>query len=83
MVNTIDRSAIRALPAWRGKLASERAAVLKRFHDLMQENKEDLAQLITAENGKPLGTMPLPLPASFRIRRCVSNRPLSLGVSSV
>jgi len=46
-----------AFPAWRAKLASERAALLRKWHDLMQEHKEDLAQLITAENGKPLGRM--------------------------
>ena len=41
-------------PAWRGKLAKDRSAVLRRLFDLMMENQEDLAQIMTAEQGKPL-----------------------------
>lgn len=47
-------AAERALVGWRDTLAKERAAVLKRFFDLILEHGEDLAQLITAEQGKPL-----------------------------
>ncbi|MCM8611978.1 NAD-dependent succinate-semialdehyde dehydrogenase [Accumulibacter sp.] len=47
-------AAAAALPAWRGKTARERAAVLRRWHDLIVANGGDLAQLITAECGKPL-----------------------------
>src|SRR4051794_38113679 len=43
-----------ALPAWRGKTAKERAQILRRWFDLMMANQEDLAQLMTAEQGKPL-----------------------------
>ena len=43
-----------AFPAWRAKTAAERARILKRWFDLMMENQEDLAQLMTAEQGKPL-----------------------------
>jgi succinate-semialdehyde dehydrogenase/glutarate-semialdehyde dehydrogenase len=43
-----------ALPAWRGLLAKERAAILRRWHDLMQEHADDLARIITLEQGKPL-----------------------------
>ncbi len=43
-----------AYPHWRSKLAKERAIILRRFADLMIENQEDLAQLMTAEQGKPL-----------------------------
>ncbi len=43
-----------ALPAWRAKTAKERAAVLRKFFNLMIENQEDLAQIMTAEQGKPL-----------------------------
>ena len=43
-----------AMPAWRAKTAKERAAVLRRWHDLMMANQEDLARLMTAEQGKPL-----------------------------
>ena len=43
-----------AMPAWAAKTAKERAAVLRRWHDLMMANQEDLAVLMTAEQGKPL-----------------------------
>jgi succinate-semialdehyde dehydrogenase/glutarate-semialdehyde dehydrogenase len=44
----------KALPAWRGKTAKERAQILRKWFDLMMANQEDLAQLMTAEQGKPL-----------------------------
>jgi succinate-semialdehyde dehydrogenase/glutarate-semialdehyde dehydrogenase len=47
-------SAGKALPAWRAKTAKERATVLRRWFDLMIANTEDLAQILTAEQGKPL-----------------------------
>jgi len=43
-----------ALPAWRAKTAKERAVILKKWFDLVMENQEDLAHLMTAEQGKPL-----------------------------
>ncbi|RFP24413.1 NAD-dependent succinate-semialdehyde dehydrogenase [Duganella sp. BJB488] len=43
-----------AWPAWRKKSAKERAAILRKWNDLILENTEDLAQLMTAEQGKPL-----------------------------
>jgi succinate-semialdehyde dehydrogenase/glutarate-semialdehyde dehydrogenase len=43
-----------AWPAWRKKSAKERAAVLRKWHDLILENVDDLARLMTAEQGKPL-----------------------------
>ncbi len=43
-----------AWPAWRGKTAKQRAAILRRWFDLLIENKDDLAKLMTAEQGKPL-----------------------------
>ena len=43
-----------AWPEWRGKTAKERAAILRGFYFLVLENQEDLAQLTTAECGKPL-----------------------------
>jgi succinate-semialdehyde dehydrogenase/glutarate-semialdehyde dehydrogenase len=43
-----------AWPAWRKKTAKERAAVLRKWSDLMLENADDLALLMTAEQGKPL-----------------------------
>ncbi|HVH76184.1 MAG TPA: aldehyde dehydrogenase family protein, partial [Stellaceae bacterium] len=47
-------AADRALPAWRARTAKERAQILRRWFDLMMANQEDLAQLMTAEQGKPL-----------------------------
>ena len=48
------RVAEEALPAWRGLLAKERAGILRRWADLMTENEELLARLLTTEQGKPL-----------------------------
>jgi succinate-semialdehyde dehydrogenase/glutarate-semialdehyde dehydrogenase len=47
-------AAARALPSWRAKTAKERATVLRRWFDLMMANQEDLARLMTTEQGKPL-----------------------------
>jgi succinate-semialdehyde dehydrogenase/glutarate-semialdehyde dehydrogenase len=47
-------AADRALPAWRAKTAKERAQILRRWFDLLMANQEDLATLMTAEQGKPL-----------------------------
>ncbi|MCI4441608.1 NAD-dependent succinate-semialdehyde dehydrogenase [Tibeticola sp.] len=43
-----------AWPAWRAKTAKERSIILRRWFDLLMANQEDLARLMTAENGKPL-----------------------------
>ncbi|MES2263828.1 MAG: NADP-dependent succinate-semialdehyde dehydrogenase [Pseudomonadota bacterium] len=43
-----------AWPAWRKKSAKERAAILRKWNDLMLENADDLALIMTAEQGKPL-----------------------------
>lgn len=43
-----------ALPAWRAKTAKERARILRNWFDLIIKNQEALAQLMTAEQGKPL-----------------------------
>jgi len=42
-----------AYPAWRAKTAKERASILRKWFDLMMENQEDLARMMTAEQGKP------------------------------
>jgi succinate-semialdehyde dehydrogenase/glutarate-semialdehyde dehydrogenase len=47
-------AADRALPAWRGLTAKERAVTLRRWFDLIMTNQEDLARLMTLEQGKPL-----------------------------
>ncbi|MCH4810473.1 NAD-dependent succinate-semialdehyde dehydrogenase [Vreelandella neptunia] len=43
-----------ALPAWRALTAQERADLLLKWHDLMMEHQQDLAMLMTYEQGKPL-----------------------------
>jgi succinate-semialdehyde dehydrogenase/glutarate-semialdehyde dehydrogenase len=48
-------AASRAFPGWRAKTAKERAVVMRRWFDLMMANQEDLARLMTTEQGKPLG----------------------------
>ncbi len=47
-------AAHKALQGWRTKTAKERSNYLKRWYNLIIENKEDLAALLTAEQGKPL-----------------------------
>lgn len=47
-------AADKALPAWRALTAKERANKLRRWFDLMIENQDDLARLMTIEQGKPL-----------------------------
>ncbi|HMC17136.1 MAG TPA: NAD-dependent succinate-semialdehyde dehydrogenase [Albitalea sp.] len=52
------RSAIAAAnaawPAWRNKTAKERAAIMLKWFQLLQQNADDLARIMTAEQGKPL-----------------------------
>ena len=43
-----------AQPAWRAMLAKDRAAILRKLNDLMLANADDLAAIMTAEQGKPL-----------------------------
>jgi succinate-semialdehyde dehydrogenase/glutarate-semialdehyde dehydrogenase len=47
-------AAERAWPAWRAKTAKERSAVLRKWFDLMMANVDDLALILTTEQGKPL-----------------------------
>ncbi|XUW92101.1 NAD-dependent succinate-semialdehyde dehydrogenase [Burkholderia sp. M6-3] len=43
-----------AWPAWRASTAKQRAVILRKWHDLMLENADDLALILTTEQGKPL-----------------------------
>ncbi|MFN4080198.1 MAG: NAD-dependent succinate-semialdehyde dehydrogenase [Saprospiraceae bacterium] len=43
-----------ALPAWRAKTAAQRARLLMQWHDLILRNADELAAILTAEQGKPL-----------------------------
>jgi succinate-semialdehyde dehydrogenase/glutarate-semialdehyde dehydrogenase len=47
-------SAARAFPIWSRRIAKERAVMLRRWSDLIMQNQEDLARLMTIEQGKPL-----------------------------
>ena len=47
-------AAAAALPAWAARTAKDRAGILRRFSDLLLANVDDLAMLMTAEQGKPL-----------------------------
>jgi len=47
-------AAARALPAWRARTAKERAAILRAWYAAIMAAQEDLARLMTAEQGKPL-----------------------------
>jgi succinate-semialdehyde dehydrogenase / glutarate-semialdehyde dehydrogenase len=47
-------AAAAALPAWAAKTAKERSAILKTWFRLIIENREDLATIMTSEQGKPL-----------------------------
>ncbi|QBY55580.1 NADP-dependent succinate-semialdehyde dehydrogenase [Cupriavidus oxalaticus] len=46
-------AANRALPAWRARTARERSALLRKWFELILANQEDLARIMTAEQGKP------------------------------
>uniref|UniRef100_A0AAA9TRD5 Succinate-semialdehyde dehydrogenase, mitochondrial n=1 Tax=Bos taurus TaxID=9913 RepID=A0AAA9TRD5_BOVIN len=48
------RAAYEAFCSWRGVSAKERSSLLRKWYDLMIQNKDDLAKIITAESGKPL-----------------------------
>ncbi|WP_107329477.1 NAD-dependent succinate-semialdehyde dehydrogenase [Metapseudomonas otitidis] len=43
-----------ALPAWRARTAKERSTILRRWYELIMANQEDLARLLSWEQGKPL-----------------------------
>ncbi len=47
-------SANRALPAWRAMAAKQRAQLIRRWYDLCMLHQEDLARLLTLEQGKPI-----------------------------
>jgi succinate-semialdehyde dehydrogenase/glutarate-semialdehyde dehydrogenase len=53
-VRTAVSAAAAALPAWSAMPATERAKILRRWYDLMVEAADDLAVILTAEQGKPL-----------------------------
>jgi succinate-semialdehyde dehydrogenase / glutarate-semialdehyde dehydrogenase len=48
------KAALSAFPAWRALSATERSQILHRWYQLMMENQDDLALILTCEQGKPL-----------------------------
>ena len=51
---TALEAAAKAQPEWARKTAKERATILRRWHDLILQNLDDLGTIMTAEQGKPL-----------------------------
>jgi succinate-semialdehyde dehydrogenase / glutarate-semialdehyde dehydrogenase len=51
---TAVEAAERAFKPWAAKLAKERSAILRKWFELIMANQEDIAQIMTAEQGKPL-----------------------------
>lgn len=47
-------AAEKSLPAWRAKTAKERSAILRKWFELMMANQEDLAVILSTEQGKPM-----------------------------
>lgn len=53
-IPNVIHQAEKAFPAWSGQPARERATILRRWFELLLEHADDLAALMTAEQGKPL-----------------------------
>lgn len=47
-------AAVAAMPEWKAKTAKQRSAILRRWFELIMQNQDDLAAILTAEQGKPL-----------------------------
>ena len=54
IANQAVAAAKKAFPLWSGMSANERSKLLKKWFDLLIENKDDLAMILTLEQGKPL-----------------------------
>ncbi|SVB91756.1 uncharacterized protein METZ01_LOCUS244610, partial [marine metagenome] len=48
------QAAVNALPEWSARPAKDRSMFLRQWHDLVVANVDDLAQILTAEQGKPI-----------------------------
>src|SRR6516162_8190396 len=70
-------AADKALPAWRAKTAKERAQILRKMYDLMMANQEDLATLMTGEEGKRVYGDTIPAHASDK-RIVVTKEPVGV-----
>ncbi|KAJ5521009.1 aldehyde dehydrogenase [Penicillium fimorum] len=54
-INAAIQAAAKAFPAWRAQSGRQRSRILRKFFELIVENKEDIGKIITAENGKTKG----------------------------
>ncbi|KAL4748381.1 hypothetical protein BDW72DRAFT_205657 [Aspergillus terricola var. indicus] len=54
-INSAIRAAATAFPGWRALSGRQRGRILRRWFDLIVENKEDIGKIITEENGKAKG----------------------------
>ncbi len=73
-VNAAVASALAAFPDWRHASLSRRSAVLFRFRELLHDNADDLAKIITAEHGKVLSD------AHGEIARALENVEFACGI---
>ena len=64
-------AAERSWPAWRAKTAKERSAILRKWYELMVANVDDLALILTSEQGKPLAESKGEVTIARRLRRVV------------
>ncbi len=64
-------------PAWAKKTAKERAAILRRWYDLMLAHQDDLATIMTAEQGKPLAESKGEIALRRELHRVVRGRSAS------
>lgn len=53
-VNDVIQKAEKSFSHWKDETAKTRAQLLRRWYELILENKEDLAKILTTEQGKPL-----------------------------
>jgi succinate-semialdehyde dehydrogenase/glutarate-semialdehyde dehydrogenase len=54
-INAAIEAAAKAFPTWRAQSGRQRSRILRKFFELIVENKEDIGKIITAENGKAKG----------------------------
>jgi succinate-semialdehyde dehydrogenase/glutarate-semialdehyde dehydrogenase len=75
-------AADKSLPAWRGLTAKMRSAVLTRWYHLIMDHQEDLALILTSEQGKPLAEAKgeIAYAAAFRRGETVGHRPGGVAI---
>src|SRR6201996_6711707 len=66
-------AAYQAYPAWRAMLAKERGAILRKLSDLMLASADDLAVIMTAEQGKPLSESRGEIVSAARLIACFAD----------